>query len=71
MCVVCARVGSTTEDFVLCLQAGSFDAAFSMSSFDHDGLGRYGDPLGPDSDLLAMDTVKRLVPNFAASMEHP
>ncbi|KAJ9462510.1 hypothetical protein DIPPA_25565 [Diplonema papillatum] len=34
-----------------------FDAAFSMSSFDHDGLGRYGDPLDPDGDLRAMKTA--------------
>jgi hypothetical protein len=33
----------------------SFDVAVSLSSFDHDGLGRYGDPLAPDGDLLAMD----------------
>lgn len=32
-----------------------FDVAISFSSFDHDGLGRYGDPLAPDGDLLAMD----------------
>eukprot|EP01065_Artemidia_motanka_P002476 TRINITY_DN11181_c0_g1_i1.p1 TRINITY_DN11181_c0_g1~~TRINITY_DN11181_c0_g1_i1.p1 ORF type:complete len:281 (+),score=53.39 TRINITY_DN11181_c0_g1_i1:80-922(+) len=31
-----------------------FDVALSMSSFDHDGLGRYGDPLDPDGDLKAM-----------------
>jgi len=28
-----------------------------LHSFDHDGLGRYGDPLCPDGDLLAMDQV--------------
>ena len=26
-------------------------------SFDHDGLGRYGDPLNPNGDLVAMETV--------------
>ena len=31
-----------------------FDAAISFSSFEHDGLGRYGDPVNPDGDLLAM-----------------
>jgi hypothetical protein len=30
------------------------DAAFSYSSFEHDGLGRYGDPIDPDGDLKAM-----------------
>ena len=29
-------------------------AAVSLSSFDHDGLGRYGDRLHPHGDLLAM-----------------
>jgi len=32
----------------------TFDVAFSISSFEHDGLGRYGDPLDPQGDLKAM-----------------
>jgi SAM-dependent methyltransferase len=31
-----------------------FDYAISFSSFEHDGLGRYGDPINPDGDLRAM-----------------
>ena len=31
-----------------------FDAAISFSSFEHDGLGRYGDPINPEGDLRAM-----------------
>jgi len=38
-----------------------FDVAFSMSSFDHDGLGRYGDPLNPIGDILAMRNVHRVL----------
>jgi SAM-dependent methyltransferase len=38
-----------------------FDAAFSISSFEHDGLGRYGDPLNPDGDLLAMKKMKSIL----------
>jgi hypothetical protein len=38
-----------------------FDTAFSISSFEHDGLGRYGDPIDPNGDLKAMATVKKLV----------
>lgn len=34
-----------------------FDAILSISSFEHDGLGRYGDPLAPDADLAAMKTA--------------
>ena len=34
--------------------AASFDIAIALSSFDHDGLGRYGERLHPNGDLLAM-----------------
>ncbi|GHT84195.1 hypothetical protein FACS1894137_06930 [Spirochaetia bacterium] len=34
------------------------DAAFSYSSFEHDGLGRYGDPINPDGDLQAMQGAR-------------
>lgn len=30
------------------------DASICISSFEHDGLGRYGDPIDPDGDLKAM-----------------
>uniref|UniRef100_A0A7S1I807 Uncharacterized protein n=1 Tax=Eutreptiella gymnastica TaxID=73025 RepID=A0A7S1I807_9EUGL len=38
-----------------------FDVAISISSFEHDGLGRYGDPLRPEGDLDAMDKMKCVV----------
>lgn len=38
-----------------------FDAAISLSSFDHDGLGRYGDPINPDGDIEAMKTVQSVL----------
>lgn len=38
-----------------------FDAAFSISSFEHDGLGQYGDPLDPDGDLKAMKKMRSIV----------
>jgi len=31
-----------------------FDTILSISSFEHDGLGRYGDPLDPTGDFRAM-----------------
>lgn len=37
-----------------------FDIALSLSSFDHDGLGRYGDPINPNGDLVAMEMVKNV-----------
>ena len=33
------------------------DVAISFSSFEHDGLGRYGDPLNPNGDLEAMQSA--------------
>lgn len=38
-----------------------FDALISISSFEHDGLGRYGDPLCPNGDLSAMTQAKQMV----------
>jgi len=38
-----------------------FDCGLSISAFEHDGLGRYGDPLDPDADLKAMRQMKKLV----------
>jgi len=35
-----------------------FDYALSISSFEHDGLGRYGDPVDPDGDFKAMKNTK-------------
>ena len=39
----------------------AFGAVLSISSFDHDGLGRYNDPIAPDGDLLSMWWVQRLM----------
>lgn len=38
-----------------------FDYAISISSIEHDGLGRYGDPLNPDGDIRAMSEIKTLL----------
>lgn len=38
-----------------------FDIAISISSFEHDGLGRYGDPLNPSGDLRAMAEMKKIL----------
>jgi hypothetical protein len=35
-----------------------FDVIFSISSYEHDGLGRYGDPLNPNADLESMQNIK-------------
>jgi len=38
-----------------------FQAAFSISSFEHDGLGRFGDPINPNGDLRAMKEVRETI----------
>lgn len=38
-----------------------FDCAISISSFEHDGLGRYGDPLNPDGDIEAMKRMRSTI----------
>ena len=38
-----------------------FDSALSWSNFEHDGLGRYGDPVNPDGDLDAVREIWSLL----------
>jgi len=38
-----------------------YDICISVSSIEHDGLGRYGDPLDPDGDLRAMKEAKQFL----------
>lgn len=38
-----------------------FDYLFSISSIEHDGLGRYGDPLNPFGDLETMQQCKSML----------
>lgn len=38
-----------------------YDVAFSISSFEHDELGRYGDTLNPAGDLEAMKKMKYIL----------
>jgi len=40
---------------------GLFDVALSISTFEHSGLGRYGDLIDPDGDLKAMQQAKKLL----------
>jgi hypothetical protein len=49
---------SLREALQKCLQ---WDVALSISSFEHDGLGRYGDPLNPDGDLRAMGEARQMI----------
>ena len=38
-----------------------FDVCLSISSFEHDGLGRYGDPINPNGDLESMTKMKDVI----------
>lgn len=49
----------TPDEFARCPRR--FDAVISISSIEHDGLGRYGDPLNPDGDLTAMGRFRDLL----------
>ena len=49
----------TPEEFAA--RPARFDAIVSISSIEHDGLGRYGDPIDPDGDLRAMTRFRGLL----------
>jgi hypothetical protein len=38
-----------------------FDCGLTISALEHDGLGRYGDPIDPDGDLKTMIKYKKLI----------
>ncbi|MDB6081434.1 MAG: hypothetical protein JWO53_706 [Chlamydiia bacterium] len=38
-----------------------FDVILSVSSLEHDGLGRYGDPINPNGDCVAMNRLKSML----------
>jgi len=40
------------------LKDEKFDCIFSISSYEHDGLGRYGDPLNPNGDIESMSSIQ-------------
>ena len=43
------------------LCGNTFDAVLSISSYEHDGLGRYGDPLNPNGDIVAMSDIRKYI----------
>ena len=48
-----------------------FDVVVAVAAVDHDGLGRYGDPLAPDGDLLTMDFLRGPPPHRHRLSHHP
>ncbi len=54
------------------LTRAQMDFAFSYSSIEHNGLGRYGDPLDPDADLRDVAMLSCIVrPGGAARVPPP
>lgn len=45
-----------------------FDCIISLSAFDHDGLGRYGDPINPNGDLDSMKTAMQILKPHSGKM---
>ena len=43
------------------LNSNKYGVIVSISSIEHDGLGRYGDPLNPDADLAIMRRLQSLL----------
>ncbi|WP_027186538.1 DUF268 domain-containing protein [Desulfovibrio inopinatus] len=54
------RISTLTTEELKSRKSG-FDHAISISSFEHDGLGAYGDPIDPDGDLKAMRNMKNVI----------
>lgn len=40
---------------------GQYDVGMSISTFEHAGLGRYGDPIDSDGDLKAMQQAREVI----------
>ena len=38
-----------------------FDVACSFSTYEHSGLGRYGDPIDPNGDIKSMSILKTML----------
>lgn len=51
----------TVDEYNSKLRKEKFDMAISISSIEHDGLGRYGDPLNPNGDLETMSKLKKMI----------
>ena len=60
-----SRIKTYTYDDTL---NSKFDVIISYSSFEHSGLGRYGDELDPDADLLAMNHAESLLTDDGLSV---
>ena len=73
LCSICSRDDHKSHILAYLLTyIGGFDIALSISSFDHDGLGRYGDPIDANADIRAMRLAQCLLkPNGLMFMTIP
>jgi hypothetical protein len=55
------RAGTLADDADALPPERRFDVVCSFSSIEHDGLGRYGEPLDPRGDFAAMDEFRMLL----------
>jgi hypothetical protein len=58
------KMRSSTPDEYWAIDAAHrprFDIGMSISSFEHDGLGRYGDPINPNGDLQSMSEMEEML----------
>ena len=52
------RLTILTVDELKSKKINKFDVVLSISSYEHDGLGRYGDPINPNGDLESMQYMR-------------
>jgi hypothetical protein len=52
------RLTIITVDELKSKKLKKFDVVLSISSYEHDGLGRYGDPINPSGDLESMQYMR-------------
>ena len=55
------RVAQLPELYGNASGAGAFDVVVAFSGLEHDGLGRYGEPLNPNGDLAALREIRLLL----------
>jgi hypothetical protein len=48
-------------NYILVGEEKKYDVVISISSTEHDGLGRYGDPINPNADLESMDRFSKML----------
>jgi len=55
------KILTYTIDEFRALEYRQFDAILSFSSLEHDGLGRWGDPLNPNGDIERIQEIMNLI----------